>query len=143
MKNVRDILRGKEGGIFTIAPDATVFSALKEMAQKNIGSLLVMEGDHLVGVLSERDYSRKVILEGKSSEHTLVKEIMNKQVLVVQPSTTIEECMALMIGNAVRYLPVIDAGRVTGVISIGNVIKTIISEQDTVIGNLQQYIMQG
>lgn len=143
MKTVKEILRSKEGSIFSIAPNATVLSAIETIAEKNIGALLVMEGDKLVGVFTERDYARKVILAGKSSIKTLVKDIMTQQVLVVQPETTIEECMALMIDNAVRYLPVMEGGRVVGVISMGNVVKTIISEQHFEIKNLQQYIMQG
>ena len=143
MKIVKDILKNKTAGVFTIAPDATVLAAIELMAEKNIGSLMVMENDKLVGVITERDYARKVILAGKSSSTTLVKEIMKQRLLVIQNSTTIEECMALMIENAVRYLPVVEDGRVIGVISMGNVVNTIISEQNFVINNLQQYIMQG
>jgi CBS domain-containing protein len=143
MKTVKDILRSKNSGMSSITPDATVFAALKEMAAKNIGSLLVMDGGNLVGLITERDYSRKVILEGKSSGNTLVREIMTQQLLVVQPHTTIEECMALMIGNSVRYLPVIDDGQVVGMISMGNVVNTIISDQHLTIDNLQKYIMHG
>jgi len=113
------------------------------MAEKSIGSLLVIENNKLVGIITERDYSRKVILAGKSSRNTLVKEIMDQTLLVIKPSTTIEECMALMIENSVRYLPVIEEGQVIGVISMGNVVNTIISEQNIVINNLNQYIMQG
>ncbi len=144
MINVKDILRSKaKGDVYTFTPDATVLAAIELMAEKNVGSLLVLENDNLVGIITERDYSRKVILEGKSSTNTLVKEIMNQKLVVINPSTTIEECMALMIENAVRYLPVIEEGRVIGVISMGNVVNTIISEQNIVINNLQQYIMQG
>ncbi len=143
MKNVKDILKSKKVGILTIAPDATVLAAIQLMAEKNVGSLLVVEGDKLVGIITERDYSRKVILAGKSSSNTLVKEIMTQKLVVIQPSSTIEECMVLMIENSVRYLPVIEDGRAIGVISIGNVVNTIISEQNIVINNLQQYIMQG
>ncbi len=143
MKTVKEILRRKNGNVFSIAPDATVLSAIETIAEKNIGALLVMEGDKLVGIFTERDYARKVILVGKSSVKTLVKEIMTHQILVVQPETTIEECMALMINNAVRYLPVIEGSQVVGVISMGNVVDTIISEQHFEIKNLQQYIMQG
>lgn len=143
MKSVKDILRNKVSGIFTIVPDATVLTAIELMAEKNIGSLLVMERDKLVGIITERDYSRKVILAGKSSSNTLVKEIMTQKLVVIQPGSTIEECMVLMIENSVRYLPVIEEGKAIGVISIGNVVNTIISEQNIVINNLQQYIMQG
>jgi CBS domain-containing protein len=143
MKNVKDILKSKKGGILTIAPDATVLAAIELMAEKNVGSLLVMEGDKLVGIITERDYSRKVILAGKSSSNTLVKEIMTQKLVVIQPDSTIEECMVLMIENSVRYLPVIEEGKAVGVISIGNVVNTVISEQNIVINNLQQYIMQG
>ncbi|TWJ18934.1 CBS domain-containing protein [Geobacter argillaceus] len=143
MKSVKDILRNKVSGIFTIVPNATVLTAIELMAEKNIGSLLVMEGDKLVGIITERDYSRKVILAGKSSSNTLVKEIMTQKLVVIQPGSTIEECMVLMIENSVRYLPVIEEGKAIGVISIGNVVNSIISEQNIVINNLQQYIMQG
>lgn len=143
MKNVRDILQGKTGGVYTISPDATVLAAIELMAEKNIGSVLVMDSNKLVGIITERDYARKVFLAGKTSRNTLVKEIMNQKLLFIQPSTTIEECMALMIENAVRYLPVIEEGQVIGVISIGNVVDTIITEQNFVIKNLEQYIMQG
>ena len=122
MKNVRDIVKGKSGGVFTIAPDATVLAAIELMAEKSIGSLMVMEGDKLVGIITERDYARKVILAGKSSSSTLVKEIMNQKLLVIQPNTTIEECMVLMIENSVRYLPVIEDGRVVSVISISRIV---------------------
>lgn len=143
MKNVREILKSKAKDVFTITPDESVFAAIEIMAEKNIGSLLVMDNDKLVGIISERDYARKIVLAGKSSHTTLVKEIMNQHVLIIHPDTTIEECMALMIENATRYLPVIDDGRVIGIISMGNVVDTIISEQNFVISNLQQYIMQG
>lgn len=143
MKNVRDILRGKVSGIHSIVPDATVLAAIGQMADKNIGALMVMEGDKLVGIITERDYARKVFLAGKSSGNTLVKEIMSLNLFFIQPSTTIEECMALMIENSVRYLPVIEESRVIGVISMGNVVNTIITEQNFVIKNLQQYIMAG
>jgi CBS domain-containing protein len=142
MKTVKDIISGK-GSVFSIGPEATVFSAIKDMANKNVGALLVMDGDNLLGVLTERDYTRKVILEGKSSGNTLVKEIMNSEFLVVKPSTTIEECMALMIQNATRYLPVIENGRVVGIVSMGSVVNSIITEQNFAIDNLQKYIMQG
>ncbi|MCM2359499.1 MAG: CBS domain-containing protein [Geobacteraceae bacterium] len=143
MKTVSEILRSKAGGVFTITPETTVFAAIEQMAKKNIGSLLVMDKDKLVGIISERDYARKIVLAGKSSHDTPVREIMNQRVVVIQPGTTIEECMVLMIENATRYLPVSEDGRIIGIISMGNVVNTIISEQNIVINNLQQYIMQG
>ena len=143
MKTVKEILQTKQTGLITIAPDATVFDALKLMAEKNIGALPVMDGEKLLGILSERDYARKVILEGKSSKETLVKEIMTEKVLFVKPETTNEECMALMSEKFLRHLPVFENDRVIGIISIGDVVKAIISEQHFTINNLQQYIMQG
>lgn len=144
MKTVMEVLRTKKvGNIISIIPDTTVYAAIELMAEKNVGALLVMEGDKLVGILSERDYARKVILAGRSSKETLVKEVMTQQVLIIQPDTTIEECMALMSEKFMRHLPVIEDSRVIGVISIGDVVKAIISEQHFVINNLQQYIMQG
>jgi len=143
MKTVKEILQTKQTGLITIAPDATVFAALKLMAEKNIGALPVMDGEKLLGILSERDYARKVILEGKSSKETLVKEIMTEKVLIVKPETTNEECIALMSEKYLRHLPVIESDRVIGIISIGDVVKAIISEQHFTINNLQQYIMQG
>lgn len=143
MKNVREILKSKEGRVFCITPEETVLAGIAVMAENNVGALLVMDGDKLVGILTERDYARKVVLAGRTSSKTLVKEIMSQQVLVIRPETTIEECMALMIENSVRYLPVLENDQVIGVISIGNVVNTIITQQYFVINNLQQYIMQG
>jgi CBS domain-containing protein len=143
MKTVKEILLTKKTAVISIAPDVTVFDALKLMAEKNIGALPVMDGEKLLGILSERDYARKVILEGKSSKETLVKEIMTEKVLIVKPETTNEECMALMSEKFLRHLPVIENDRVIGIISIGDVVKAIISEQNFTINNLQQYIMQG
>lgn len=143
MKTVMDVLRSKKAGIISIIPDATVYEAIELLAEKNVGALLIMEGDKLVGILSERDYARKVILMGRSSKETLINEVMTKQILVINPDTTIEECMALMSEKFIRHLPVIKDGRVIGVISIGDVVKAIISEQHFLINNLQQYIMQG
>lgn len=143
MKTVRDMLQTKEAGIISIAPDDTVFSAIKLMSEKNVGALPVMDGDKLVGILSERDYARKVILAGKSSKETLAKDIMSEKVMFVRPANTNEECMALMTEKFLRHLPVIENDRVIGIISIGDVVKAIISEQNYTINNLQNYIMQG
>lgn len=143
MKTVKEILQTKKSGLSSIAPDATVFDALNLMAEKNIGALPVMDGDKLLGILSERDYARKVILEGRSSKDTPVREIMSEKVLFIKPESSIEECMALMSEKYLRHLPVIENDRVIGIISIGDVVKAIISEQHYTINNLQQYIMQG
>ena len=142
MKTVKEILQTKQTGLITIAPDATVFDALKLMAEKNIGALPVMDGEKLLGILSERDYSRKVILEGKSSKETLVKEIMTEKVLIVKPETTNEECMALMSEKFLRHLLVIKSDRAIGIISIGDVVKAITSEQHFAINNLNKYIIR-
>ena len=143
MKTVKEILQTKQTGLISITPDATVFAALSLMSEKNIGALPVMEGEKLLGILSERDYARKVILEGRSSKETLVKEIMTEIVLFVKLESSNEECMALMSEKYLRHLPVIESDRVIGIISIGDVVKAIISEQHFTINNLQQYIMQG
>jgi CBS domain-containing protein len=118
----------------------TVYDALKLMAEKNLGAVLVMEGDRLAGILSERDYARKVILHGKSSRDTLVREIMSERVVCVVPEQPAEECMALMTDKRVRHLPVLEGDQVIGVISIGDVVKAIISEQEFMIEQLEHYI---
>jgi CBS domain-containing protein len=126
MKTVKHLLRTKGHDVLSVAPDTAVFEALRLMAEKNVGAVLVLEGERLVGIFSERDYARKVILKGKSSKETLVREIMSSHVLYVRPEQTIEDCMALMTGKRVRHLPVLDeAQRVVGVISIGDVVKDI------------------
>ena len=140
MKTVAQLLRTKSHGVLSIAPDTAVFQALQLMAEKNVGALLVLDGASLVGIFSERDYARKVILVGKSSRDTLVREIMSAHVLYVRPEQTIEDCMALMTDKHVRHLPVLEDERVVGVISIGDVVKGIISEQEFMIEQLQNYI---
>ena len=141
MKTVNHLLRTKGHDVLSVAPDTAVFEALRLMAEKNVGAMLVLEGETLVGIFSERDYARKVILKGKSSKETLVREIMSSRVLYVRPEQTIEDCMALMTGKRVRHLPVLDEEqRVVGVISIGDVVKDIISEQEFMIEQLQNYI---
>ncbi len=140
MKSVTQLLQGKSRGLCTIGPDARVYDALKLMAEKDIGALLVVERDQLVGILSERDYARKVILQGKSSHDTPVKEIMTERVVCVQPKNTIEECMALMTDKRVRHLPVIENDRLIGVLSIGDLVKETISEQQFMIQQLESYI---
>jgi CBS domain-containing protein len=140
MKRVKDILAVKGPAIYSIAPEVSVYDAMKLMADKGIGALLVMEGEKLVGVISERDYARKVILLGRSSRSTQVKEIMTGHVLYAQPQQNIEECMAIMTEKRVRHLPVLDEGKVMGVISIGDLVKSIITEQKFIIEQLEKYI---
>lgn len=140
MKTVAQLLRSKAHGVLSVAPDTAVYQALQLMAEKNVGALLVLDGDSLVGIFSERDYARKVILVGKSSKETPVREIMSSHVLYVRPQQTIEDCMALMTDKHVRHLPVLEDERVVGVISIGDVVKGIISEQEFLIEQLQNYI---
>ena len=140
MSSVRVILRTKGPDVWSMAPDAMVYDALKLMAEKNVGAVLVMDANRIVGILSERDYARKVILHGKSSKDTPVREIMTERVVYVRPQQTAEECMALMTDKRVRHLPVLEDDQVVGVISIGDVVKNIISEQEFIIEQLERYI---
>jgi CBS domain-containing protein len=139
---VADILRSKGDFIYAVSPDITVFEALKIMGEKNIGALLVMKGEQLKGILSERDYARKVVLKGKTSLETLVQEIMTEDVISVHPHDTIDRCMELMSENHIRHLPVMEGSRVKGVISVNDVVKAIIAAQKETIESLQSYIMQ-
>jgi len=141
MTTVRQLLRVKGHDVWSIPPDAWVFDALSLMAEKEVGALLVLEGEKLVGIISERDYARKVILLGKSSKSTAVREIMTAEVICVRPEQTIQECMALMTESHVRHLPVLENDRLSGVISIGDVVKAIISEQEFMIEQLERYIV--
>ena len=143
MNFVADILKAKGRDVWTVSSDSTVYDALQQMADKNVGALLVVEGGQLVGVFSERDYARKVILHGKASKDTLVKEIMSTEVFWVRPDQTIAVCMELMTNKRVRHLPVLDQGRLVGVISIGDAVKAIISDQEFAIQQLEQYITGG
>ncbi len=127
----------------TIQPDATVFDALKLMAEKNVGALLVLEAGRLTGILSERDYARKVILKGKSSLNTPVRDIMTERVMFVHPEQTVEDCMALMTDKHVRHLPVLVGQQVVGVVSIGDLVKASLDEKDFVIKQLENYITGG
>jgi CBS domain-containing protein len=140
MRRVRDILAVKGRDVWSIVPNASVYDAMKLMADKGIGALLVMEGAKLVGIISERDYARKVILQGRSSRTTSVQEIMTTRVAYAEPEQNIEECMALMTEIRIRHLPVIEAGEVRGVISIGDLVKSIIAEQKFIIEQLERYI---
>ncbi|HXV07433.1 MAG TPA: CBS domain-containing protein [Burkholderiales bacterium] len=140
MKTVRQIIEAKTHKLLSIAPDATVYDALKLMAERDVGALVVMDGERLAGIFSERDYARKVILFGKASKDTTVREIMTDKVLCVRPEQTMDQCMALMTDKRVRHLPVLDHKHVIGVISIGDVVKEVISEQQFLIEQLEQYI---
>lgn len=140
MKTVKQMLQGKTSGVFTIGPDVPVIDALRQMAEREIGALPVVAGGKLVGILSERDYARKVILQGKSSRDTLVREIMTAKVVCVGPQRTVEECMALMTDKRTRHLPVIEHGELIGLLSIGDLVKAMISEQQFTIAQLELYI---
>jgi CBS domain-containing protein len=134
------ILKEKGNQIWSVSPDTTVFDALNLMAEKNLGAVLVIEGGKIAGIFSERDYARKVILKGKSSKETPVKEIMTEDVLFVRPNHSIEECMALMTDKHIRHLPVLDGEQLVGVISIGDVVKAVISDQEYTIKQLENYV---
>jgi CBS domain-containing protein len=140
MKTVRELLELKTSGVVTIAPDASVFDALELMAARDIGAVVVVRDGGVVGIMSERDYARKVILHHKSSREITVAEIMTDKVLYVRPTHTVEHCMALMTDKHIRHLPVLDAERLIGVLSIGDLVKATISEQDFVIKQLENYI---
>lgn len=140
MNTVRDLLRYKPAGLWTISPYATVFVALELMAEKNVGALPVLEDGKLIGMFSERDYARKCILMGRHSKETRVLELMSSPVVTVQSDMTIDECLELMTERKLRHLPVLEGGRVTAIISIGDIGKWIISEQRTAIRDLEGFI---
>lgn len=140
MTTVRDILRDKGNQVWTIGPDQTVFEALSFMAEKEIGALVVVDDQRIVGMLSERDYARKVILKGKTSRETTVREIMTSKVCYVAPERTVDECMALMTDKTIRHLPVIENDGIAGLVSIGDVVKSMISEREFIIERLEAYI---
>ena len=140
MKAIKEILSTKGHEIWSVEPDNTVFDAVRLMAEKRVGALLVMDGERLVGIVTERDYARKTVLENRSSRDSPVKEIMTKRVLCVTPERTLDECMALMTDKRARHLPVVENKRVVGMISIGDLVKAMISEQQILIEQLQHYI---
>ncbi len=144
MRTVRDLLNAKGSEVWTIAPDASVFDALRLMADKNIGAVLVTDTQgSLVGILSERDYARKVVLRGHTSRETPVSAIMTANVISVAAQMTVDECMALMTTRRIRHLPVVEGSRTVGVVSIGDVGRALIKNQDFVIAQLEQYIYGG
>ena len=141
MKSVASILKSKpDPTVYTIAPTASVFEALELMAERSIGALVVTEDEHVVGIITERDYARKVILMARSSKETAVRDIMTSSVMYVRPDHTSEECMVLMTENRLRHLPVMDSGKLVGLVSIGDLVKDIISEQKFMIEQLEHYI---
>jgi CBS domain-containing protein len=140
MKTVKQLLSAKGSQVYSIGPDAKVYDALESMAEKDVGALLVTEGSRLVGVISERDYARKVRLHGKWSQDIPVRDIMTEDVITVDPSRTVEECMALVTQHRVRHLPVCDGERLIGVISIGDLVKEVIADQQETIKQLESYI---
>lgn len=140
MKLVKNILNTKGNDIWHIAPDDSVLDAIRMMAEKGVGALLIMENEKLAGIVSERDYARKVILKGRSSEKTPVKDIMTAEVVCASPEQTVEDCMSLMTENRIRHLPVLQDEKVVGVLSIGDLVKAIIEEQHFTIKQLEMYI---
>ncbi len=143
MKTVANILTAKGHDIFEVAPDASVFEALRIMADKNVGALVVIEGGTLVGILSERDYARKVVLEDRRSPETPVSQIMTAEVTTVGPESSVEDCMELMTERHIRHLPVIQDDQLVGVISIGDVVKTMIADLAAMVDQLDSYIRGG
>ena len=140
MGTVSNILQTKSNITISISPDTIVFNALEIMVEKNVSALLVMENEKLVGIFSEKDYARKVILKGKSSRETRIGEIMTGELITVSPDTTIDECMRLMTNKFIRHLPVVEDGNLIGIISIGDVVKHIIEDQKFIIENMEHYI---
>ena len=140
MKKVRDILEVKGRVVWSIGPAASVFDALKLMAEKDVGALVVLDGGNLIGVISERDYARKIALLGRASPTTQVKEIMTTNVACVDPEQNVDQCMAVVTEKRVRHLPVLENGKLIGLISIGDLVKSIITEQQFIIEQLERYI---
>jgi CBS domain-containing protein len=140
MHTANDILKSKGRAVWSVRPTDTVLEALGVMAEHDIGAVLVLDGDKLVGVLSERDYARKVVLAGRSSKESQVREVMTSHILCVSPAQTIDTCMALMTNRRLRHLPVVDHKRVVGIISIGDLVKATIDDQQATIVELQRYI---
>jgi CBS domain-containing protein len=140
MTTVRQLLDRKDRAVFSVGPEAPVLEAIRAMADHHVGALLVMTGEVLAGIVSERDYARKVILRGRSSSDTPVRDIMTSPVLTVSPETSVEQCMQLVTDKRVRHLPVVEAGRVVGMVSIGDLVKAVIAEQQQQIEQLESYI---
>jgi CBS domain-containing protein len=142
MRPIKQLLAGKTRPIISVSANDTVYDALTVLAEMDIGALLVMDGDEMVGIFSERDYARRVVLQGKTSRDTLVRDVMTQRVVSVLPNQTVAEAMAMMTEIRCRHLPVVENGKVIGVVSIGDLVKEIISEQEFLIQQLETYIMQ-
>jgi CBS domain-containing protein len=140
MATVAQLLGQKPRDIYSVAPDAPVLEAIRSMAEHGVGALLVMQGDKLAGIVSERDYARKVILKGRSSSDTPVQQIMTAEVITVEPAQTTQQCMQIMTDRRVRHLPVVDGGRVLGMLSIGDLVRAVLAEQAQTIEQLENYI---
>jgi len=140
MSTIKQILDTKGYAVWSIHPQASVFAAIQQMAEKEVGALVVVEGDAVVGIISERDYARKVTLKGRLSRETAVRDIMTADVIYVRLDQSIEECMSIVTEKRIRHLPVLDGGRLVGIISIGDLVKTIIAEQQFIIEQLEHYI---
>ena len=140
MTTINQLLKVKGHGYLSVGPGDTVYAAIKLMADEDVGSLLVMDGDGLVGIVTERHYARDVMLKGRTSPQTLVRDIMETQVACVDPDQTVEACLSLMTEERVRHLPVVNGGRVVGIVSIGDLVKSVIDEQQFTIGQLETYI---
>ncbi len=140
---IETVLAHKSGTIFSVAPEATVYEAIALMAEKNVGALLVMENEKLVGIISERDYSRKVMLKGKTSRNSFVREIMTTDLTTANPRETVEECLRFMTDKHIRHLPVVVDGDLRGIISIGDLVKHVISTQSAALDQLKDYIAGG
>jgi CBS domain-containing protein len=140
MRSVEKLLQIKGNQAWSIDPQATVYEALQLMSDKEVGAILVLEEGKVVGIFTERDYARKLILKGKFSKDTAVRELMTQEVLYVDPHNTIDDCMVLMTNNRVRHLPVLDKGQLVGIVSLGDMVKHIISDQESTIAQLEKYI---
>jgi CBS domain-containing protein len=143
MNTVKDLLDDKGYQLFSLTPGDTVYDAIALMAERSVGALLVLEGRKLVGILSERDYARKVILQGRRSQDTPVSDIMTTEVVCVSRDRTVEQCMSLMTDKRIRHLPVVEGGEVIGIISIGDVVRAVILEKQHLIEQLERYITSG
>ena len=140
---IETILNQKSGEIWSVAPDSTVYDAVEKMAAKNVGALVVMDGESLVGIVSERDYTRKVMLRGKRSRETFVREIMSTELKTVEPKESVDDCLRFMTEKRVRHLPVVLDGKLRGVVSIGDLVKHVISVQNATLDHLEAYISGG